>query len=113
MTSTVTKIGRCATCSGPSYDNPQDGCTPYTCITPCVLCDHPGDVHRDWYREQHGAGFCRRCRPDEPGYRHDYRPAADRAANLAGDSPSPSTTPSAPGQRGAEALRCTAASHSS
>ncbi|MEU0098246.1 hypothetical protein [Streptomyces sp. NPDC006267] len=68
MTSPPT-VTPCRTCGGPTQANTQDGCTPYTCTTPCTVCDHPGDVHRDWYRDQYGAGFCRRC-PE--GHRHDF-----------------------------------------
>lgn len=59
----------CRTCGGPTQTDTQEGCTPYTCTTPCTVCDHPGDAHRDWYRNQYGAGFCRRC-PE--GARHDF-----------------------------------------
>jgi len=74
MSAAITQLGRCTTCCGPTFDNVNDGCTTYTCTTPCSLCTHPGDVHRDWYRKQLGAGFCRRCRSDGPSYRHDYHP---------------------------------------
>lgn len=68
MTSPPT-VTTCRVCAGPTQIDARKGCTPYTCTTPCTLCTHPGDVHRDWYRDQNGAGFCRRC-PE--GHRHDF-----------------------------------------
>jgi hypothetical protein len=78
MTATTTQTGPCTTCGGPTQADVRDGCTSHTCTTPCAACGHAGDVHRDWYQKQHGAGFCRRCHPEQRGYRHDYQPA-DRA----------------------------------
>ncbi|GAA4824223.1 hypothetical protein GCM10023220_67530 [Streptomyces ziwulingensis] len=66
----------CATCGGQLHDSVRDGCTPRTCTTPCTHCGHPGDVHRDWYREQRGTGFCHRCPSGQAVRLHDYTPAA-------------------------------------
>jgi hypothetical protein len=65
-------MATCQTCSGPVHVDIACGCTLYTCTTPCRVCGHSGDVHRDWYRDRVGAGFCRRCHPEEDGYHHDF-----------------------------------------
>lgn len=62
----------CPTCGQPTSADVRSCCTPYTCTTPCTICGHPGAVHRDWYRDLVGTGFCRRCAEGEPG--HDYTP---------------------------------------
>lgn len=64
----------CRTCGGPTHADVRDGCTPHSCTTPCADCGHPGDVHRDWYRQQRGAGFCRRCPEGHIKRIHDYQP---------------------------------------
>lgn len=61
-------MSTCATCGTQVVENVADGCTAYTCTTPCADCGHIGDVHRDWYEP----GFCRRC-PETEEARHDYR----------------------------------------
>ncbi|MCM8552308.1 hypothetical protein [Streptomyces sp. STCH 565 A] len=68
---------QCRTCTGSVHETVTAGCTPHTCTTPCRECGHPGDAHRDWYRQQRGTGFCRRCHPEQAAHLHDYTP--DRA----------------------------------
>jgi hypothetical protein len=69
VTARVLSPNGCQHCGGPTRANVRDGCTPYTCTTPCTTCGHPGDDHRDWYRDMVSTGFCRRC-PEGAG--HDY-----------------------------------------
>lgn len=58
----------CATCQRPTVENVIDGCTPYTCTSPCGVCGHIGDVHRDWYT----TGFCRKCPESAPLHHHAF-----------------------------------------
>lgn len=70
-----TRTDLCKVCGGTVAQSVSDGCTAYTCMHPCAVCGHIGDVHRDWYKP----GHCRRCH-EGPELRHDFVPAVSSLA---------------------------------
>lgn len=71
----TTALAACRICSGPTGDDPSQGCTVHTCTTPCDTCGHPGYVHKDWYVHHGAPVFCQACGVPYTGPEHSFTAA--------------------------------------
>ncbi|MFE9913467.1 hypothetical protein [Streptomyces clavifer] len=67
------RTGVCGICG----EATGQGCTAYTCTTPCGTCGHPGERHKDWYVHLGRPVFCASCDLEASAREHPFTVTTD------------------------------------